>query len=271
MWDSTAGYKVPIGWDNMNAVTTSASVYTCERLDPGYTGAYYLALNTETVPGMGIVAGMAVSGKLDPITHEPKSGFPFSSRPQVLAGAWQYMAYHTPDQGYVTVYLSKWNAGTSQRDTIAYTRYLLPGMVMSWQDFALPLNYYSTASPDSAMIVLSASGPTPVAYSFLWVDNLRFADSATLGSSIITHNGAELSVYPNPATGFCTVSYYADKPTSILISLYEVSGRIVYKEQIRTNTGTNKLPISLKGLSNGIYFLKVTDESGVKQEKLIIY
>src|SRR5437667_42356 len=70
---------------------------------------------------------------------------------------------------------TKWNTATSKRDTIAFKNYALPGMVMSWGTFTIPLTYYSYATPDSAIIVLSASGTTPVVNSYLYVDNLAFS------------------------------------------------------------------------------------------------
>ncbi len=147
IWDSSAGYKTPIGWDNMNPVTFSTSVFTCQQMVPGNTGLYHLALNSQTVSG-SVVPGIAVSGLLDPTTHKPASGFPYALRPQVLAGSWQYMAYTTADQGFIEVLLSKWNSISSRRDTVAFTHYLLPGMVMYWADFHIPLNYVSSATPD---------------------------------------------------------------------------------------------------------------------------
>jgi Secretion system C-terminal sorting domain len=269
VWDSSGGYKTPVGWDNMNPVTYSTSILTCERMVPGHTGLYHLALNTQTVSG-SIVPGIAVSGLLDPTTHKPASGFPYTSRPQVLAGAWQYMAYTTADQGFIEVLLSKWNTTTSRRDTIAFTHYLLPGMVMYWADFHLPLTYYSTANPDSAIIFLSASGPTPVAYSFLWVDGLRFADSATLNTNVVSKVKTDFTIIPNPTHSFAQIEYYSGKTQNVRYTLIDVAGRNCHSGSFTALPGNNSERINVSGLPKGLYFIKLIDEFGIAERKLTI-
>jgi hypothetical protein len=269
VWDSSGGYKTPVGWDNMNPVTYSTSVLTCERMVPGNSGSYHLALNSQTVSG-SVVPGIAVSGLLDPTTHKPASGFPYTSRPQVLAGAWQYMAYTTADQGFIEVLLSKWNSIAGRRDTIAFTHYLLPGMVMYWADFHLPLTYSSSANPDSAMIFLSASGPTPVAYSFLWVDGLRFADSATLNNNVISKANTEFTIHPNPTHAFAQIEYNSDRSRNVRYTFFDVAGRLCLNGAFTAMPGNNSEQINVSGMPKGLYFVKINDEFGTTEQKLTI-
>ncbi len=268
-WDSSAGYQMPVGWDNMNPVTTSTSFYTCQRMDPGYSG-YSIKLGTLNVPGIGIVPGIAVSGRLDHTSYLPISGFPYTLRPQVLAGEWQYMAYSSADQGFITIFLSKWNSGTSHRDTIAYTRYDLPDMVMAWTAFHIPLYYYSSASPDSAMVVLSASGSNPLVYSILMVDDLRFADSLTLGAENQFKLVNELSVFPNPAKEKFTLSYNSVSGNDTHVSISDLSGRTIKTLTLKVSKGMNTNTINTADLSKGFYIIKIEDEQGIQVKKLII-
>jgi hypothetical protein len=271
-WDSSLGYKTPVGWDNMNAATNASSVYTCERGTPGYGGNYYLMLTSRTVSG-SVVLGYAASGTMDPVTHQPISGFPYSLRPQGLAGVWQYMAMSSSDQGFISVTLTKWNSASNKRDTIANTFYPLPAMYMYWQPFYLPLHYVSTANPDSALIVLSSGGASfgaPADGSFLYVDELKFADSATLSSQNIDASNPGSSIFPNPSAGQATVFYHSSTEKTLQISVSDISGRLVFSAMYTAKTGNNQFPINISGAPRGIYMVKVVDEQFTEVKRLIV-
>ncbi len=272
LWDSTAGYLSPVGWDNLNALTNPTGINTCERIAPGYSGDFYLALNTETIPGMGILPGIAACGKLDPVTHYPVSGFPFTGRPQVLAGMWQYMPFHVADSGHIAILLSKWNTISSSRDTVAFSSYKLPGMVMTWTQFQIGLNYRDTSTPDSAMIYLTASSASPVAYSFLWVDDLALRDSIPPTTQIkgLTNNQLSTALYPNPAKEQTTLRYSAISNSDITVTINDMDGRCIKSLKFQVYNGTNELPLNTTGILPGLYFIRTTGGEETTQLKLII-
>lgn len=105
-WSNPNGYNVPDGWGNLNDKTSSTGVFTCLKGAPGNPGNAYLKLITKNIPGMGIVPGVAVSGKLDTISFAPVSGFPYTQRPTALTGKWQYMGNTANDVGYIKVILT---------------------------------------------------------------------------------------------------------------------------------------------------------------------
>ena len=269
LWDSTAGYKSPVGWDNMNPVTNSFSTYTCVRQTPGYSGNYFMQLITRNISGLGIVRGLAVSGKMDSVTHLPATGFPFTGRPQLLAGVWQYMPFNATDQGNICVLLSKWNTTTLMRDTVAYTLYSLPGMVMTWTPFAIGLNYMSIENPDSAMIILSSSGHAPVPLSFLWIDELRLTDSNSLflpASNELTG----ISLSPNPAYEHTLLRYNSTTEKEIKVSITDLCGRVLTAIAFTATKGANNFPIDLSGLPNGLFMVSIATEQSSRTLKLII-
>jgi hypothetical protein len=272
-WDSTAGYKVPMEWDNMNPLTASASVFTCERNYRGTDGAFYLALTSRTVTGMGVVPGVAVSGKFDPVTHAPASGFPFAARPEVLAGKWLYMAMDGGDHGYISVLLTKWNISSGSRDTVANTFYVLPSMVMSWKPFKIALDYQSTETPDSAMIVLSASGSDfmPILDgSYLWVDELKLTDSATLRTQNLPGNDNSFSLFPNPAKGNFILSYNKLAKSMVAVYIQDIAGRTIRAMDFSGDKGKNEFFINAAGITKGLYFVKLVDEEGIQTKKIVV-
>lgn len=223
-WSNAGGFNTPESWDNPNSMTASANVYTCTKGTPGSPGTAYLKLVSKNVAGMGVVPGLAVSGTLDMATLKPKTGFAYDARPGALAGKWQYMASGN-DQGFVAIYLTKWDSGMGMRDTIGKAVKLLPGMAMSWATFSIPIVYSSESFPDSCEIVLSASGSVPVATSYLYVDNLSFTGVVTSNKPI--ENKAEVRIWPSPATDFLNLELGQFAGQVEKVRILDMSGRVI--------------------------------------------
>jgi hypothetical protein len=268
-WTDMGTYIMPNGWDQLNATTATTSVFTCEKGMPGAAGPYYIKLTSKTVPGFGVAPGVAVSGQINLTTYQPKSGFAYTARPANLTGSWQYMAYGS-DQGSVSVLLTKWNTALSKRDTVSYTSQALSGMVMSWSTFTIPLTYMTTATPDSAIIVLAASGSTPVNLSYLYVDNLAFSGTVTNGVTAINSNIADAAIFPNPASNRITVSYNSASAGPVSINIMDLNGRTVAKHNVAATTGNNSIDINTANLAKGVYAVSISDEHNTQIKKLVI-
>lgn len=266
-WTSMGSYSNPDGWDQLNSMTTGMSVYTCTKGTPGSVGAAYLKLVSKTV-GSTVAPGVAVSGLIDMTAMKPKSGFPYTGQPQKLTGSWQYMASGA-DAGFIAVLLTKWNSTTMKRDTIAKANQVLSGMAMSWAPFNINLTYKSSALPDSAIIVLSASGTTPVANSYLYVDNLSFAGSVA-GINTIDTYVSNINAYPNPTSDNINVELNAQKASTIKLQLVDVTGKLIKEINAGEIQGNYKQTISTTGISKGAYFLKVVANDAVEVKKIII-
>ena len=272
-WDTFATYKSPVGWANLDSFTNLAGVYTCERDSPAFAGNYYLKLTSKTC-GSAVAPGVAVSGLIDYTSYTAKSGFPFSSRPQSLAGEWQHMIFGS-SQGFVSVFLSKWNTSAGKRDTIAFVNHTLYGMVMSWGPFSIDLKYYSGVNPDSAIIVLSASGTTPTNNDYLYVDSLVFTGSVpigtiTLNSSVVDKHPSSVTVYPNPASGSTSIAYYSTAENAVKISINDLNGRILKEINAETIRGENNFTVNTSDFASGVYFIKIIDDQGIEVKKLIL-
>jgi len=264
-WTSAGSYNTPDNWGTLNSFTATASVYTCLKGTPGNPGTAYIKLISKTVTGAGVVPGMAVSGVLSTTTFKPVSGFPYTNRPSALTGKWQFMAY-SPDQGYIAVYLTHWNAVLHQRDTIAGAYNLLPGMVMSWQSFSIPLTYTSTTMPDSAVIILSSSGATPVSGSYLYADDLLFTGG---NSGIDTRRLAGgLTLFPNPVNlNTLQIDYQNLAGTVSHIEISDLKGLVV----ARWDYANRQFPVTLDlpKMPAGEYLLRVTTTAGQFVSKFI--
>ena len=267
IWTSAGTYSNPASWDQLNSMTTGMSIYTCTKGTPGAVGTAYLKLISKTV-GSTVVPGVAVSGLIDVAAMKPKSGFPYTGQPQKLTGSWQYMASGA-DAGFIAVILTKWNSTLMKRDTIAKAKQTLSGMAMSWSVFNINLTYMSSAMPDSAMIVLSASGTTPVANSYLYVDNLSFSGSVT-GINQVENVISNVSVFPNPTTDKINIELNVEKVSTIKFQLLDVVGKLVFESNVGSIQGTYKHTINTTGISKGTYFLKIIANDTSEIKKIIV-
>lgn len=267
-WTSMGSYSDPDNWDQLNSMTSSMSVYTCTKGTPGNPGASYLKLVTKNVSGMGMMPGVAVSGVIDMVTFKPKSGFAYTQRPLSLTGSWQYMPAGS-DQGFIGVYLTKWNTSMNMRDTIAMAVQNQSSMIMSWANFTINLNYMSAATPDSAIIILSASGSAPVNNSSMYIDNLAFSGTATgIKENVI--NSMNLTVFPNPSNEKVVLNYTLKSTENIVIRITDVTGKVVKELKPNAVIGNNKQELNTNNFSRGIYTITILADNSLSSQKLIV-
>ena len=264
-WSTVGSYNIPDGWGTLNHTTASYSVFTSEKATPGSPGASYLRVTSRTT-GTFVTLGIAVSGILDTVTLQPKSGFPFNQQPESFTGKWQHMIFGT-SQGSINVELTRWDSGTNSRVLVAAASERLVGMHMSWTNFSIPLVYFDSNLPDSCIITLRASGPAPTHMDYLWVDNLAFTGSVTGLIEKQFHNTG-IKVFPNPVNNFLTVSSDEKTQSILKVELYDMKGKKVYEENFKNET--LRKTIHLEGIPSGLYSLKVVTDDGIENKKIII-
>ena len=266
-------YRVATGWDSPNPTTAAVGVYTCDSGTTTATPLNAYAKLTTKLCGPLAVPGVAVTGHLNinaaTATYTVTGGFVNTTRPASLTGSFQHMPTGA-DHGRMGVFLWKWNTATSTRDTIAFADTTLTGMAMSWTTFTIPLTYHHGANPDSGSIVLSSSAVTPVAGSYLYVDGLSFTGTVPNGVVNVNNTSTATMVYPNPATGITSVFYNSTAGTDVAVSLTDMSGRTVKSFKTKTVHGENDIPVDLHGVAQGIYIIKLVDETGTVEKKLMV-
>ncbi len=74
-----------------------------------------------------------------------------------------------------------------------------------------------------------------------------------------------LNVYPNPASGYVTISNGSEDGTALL-ELHDIQGQLVFNKSVENNT-----PVSLIDVKSGLYVYSVTNEkSETKKGKLVV-
>jgi hypothetical protein len=265
-WTSMGTYDNPDGWATLNNTTTLASVYTVTKGTPGNPGTYYMKITSKTV-GPGVVGGIAVSGKLDSMTVQPKSGFAFTQRPASFTGKWQHMIYGN-SQGSVTATLTRWDSNSNTRIPVAVATQTLSGMAMSWANFSINFSYTDGGYPDTCIIVLKSSGANPTNNDYLWVDNLAFSGSV-VGTGTEQSLLQQVSVFPNPAGSTMHVKMNLAKTQQVRIAICDLQGREVQSENATLQAGENTRTLDLSALARGTYLLRVVAEEGTAVQTIV--
>ncbi|MEZ5195329.1 MAG: CUB domain-containing protein [Bacteroidales bacterium] len=79
-----------------------------------------------------------------------------------------------------------------------------------------------------------------------------------------------LQVYPNPADNMLNVSFSLDNNQSFAIKLISTTGQVVYQENTSEFSGNYVNSIDLSGISKGVYFLNIANESGTVNKKVVV-
>jgi hypothetical protein len=72
----------------------------------------------------------------------------------------------------------------------------------------------------------------------------------------------EIKVFPNPTNSTININGNSSIKT---IELYDIQGRVLVTKEVNANQ-TN---LDISGYTNGVYFVKITTDNGVKMEKVI--
>lgn len=268
-WTSMGPYDNPDRWGNLNQKTASSGVFTVAMgTSAPASGIAYAKLTTKSINGI-VTPGIIVSGEIDTLTLRPLSGFPFNLKPEKLKGKWQFMGYGT-DAATIAAWLTKWNATTQSRDTVASLTTTTTGMLHTWGSFSLPFVYRNSLTPDTAVIMISSSGKAPVKNSFIWVDDLVFEGDVT--SVPDKEQTAGITVYPNPASTYLRINLFSSRDDVAKITLSDNIGNQVLDLSKEITYGSNQVMLDLDSgrIRSGMYFLRVKTTSGDSTRKVII-
>ncbi len=100
--------------------------------------------------------------------------------------------------------------------------------------------------------------------------------SASIGiSSSIEQDDAStnhiLKLFPNPTTGQSQLTYFAQNPSEISLSIFDVNGKMISQSKTsKVARGKHSLPIDMIGFAKGIYFIKLSINNTSHYDKLIV-
>ncbi len=88
---------------------------------------------------------------------------------------------------------------------------------------------------------------------------------------IIPQSGAELNVFPNPATNNNRLQFTVREVGKVRIELRDNEGRLVkvLLDEMR-DPGQYTLDVDLSGVNDGIYYYSITDRQGITTRKVVV-
>ncbi|MFM2268684.1 MAG: hypothetical protein RL757_2125, partial [Bacteroidota bacterium] len=77
------------------------------------------------------------------------------------------------------------------------------------------------------------------------------------------------SIYPNPATANATLTFEVTQNSDVTLTLTDLLGRIVSKQQINAVEGFNKVDLNLENTPQGTYFVTLQDQNAKVTKRIV--
>lgn len=102
--------------------------------------------------------------------------------------------------------------------------------------------------------------------------DLKAGEFRIFSTSRIANNGlnigiedpigvSDIKLYPNPVKGLLNVDFELNRSRSVILTVYDLSGKIVLQTERSSNIGLNQIQINVSGLKPGLYILKGVSEN----------
>jgi hypothetical protein len=129
-----------------------------------------------------------------------------------------------------------------------------------WRNELVPLNAYASDS-----LVQFVFRNINQFGNNMYLDNINLTSATGL---VQTESMEQIALYPNPATGQCTVDLGSLAPGMASIYMYDVMGKTVLtRDRVRTG---HQVTLDLKNISQGMYFIKVLTGTSNKMFSLVV-
>lgn len=141
--------------------------------------------------------------------------------------------------------------------TAANTTQLFVPNAGQWRKESIPLTTYA-GKPDVIFQFATTSGTG----NNMYIDDISIAGP----TGISEPDKPRFRVYPNPAVHSITVENINNSRENSVISIYDVTGRLVLKQPLHTTTKTTFIDLSSN--PNGLYLVRIQAGDHVYQEKI---
>ncbi len=263
---SYGGYDDPVSWNDLNSSTGILGLFTCYKdSTPAdvHSGMYSVQLITMSLL-TELIPGTITTGTINTGSQVINGGIPYTLRPDSIIGWYKY----TPasgDNGDIEFYVF----GANHLDTIGQAFFKTPTTTVgTYTRFSLAVTYTSTATPDTALWIITSSNDQNTGHSGsqLIIDDLGLAFDSTTGIPPI-NNVENITVGPIPSTRFISINNGSNLK-SLLFTLIDATGRKI--EEAKIDEGTTN--INIMGIAEGSYIYLIQNElrATVKSGKIVI-
>jgi hypothetical protein len=79
-----------------------------------------------------------------------------------------------------------------------------------------------------------------------------------------------LTTAPNPFVEVTNISFYSAVETPVLLSVRNILGKIVYKQNVTAKPGTNRIPFHRNELASGMYLYSLQTNKNTISKRFVI-
>ncbi|MDF7810643.1 T9SS type A sorting domain-containing protein [Hymenobacter sp. YC55] len=271
-WEQRNGSERPVNWsttdDLLDAIGVPVITNAVSKTSDKQNGSFAVKLENKALFGGLATGGFLALGSLSDLESEEFLGVPFTGRPSHLQFHYKQTGTDIAnDSAQVLVALTRYVNG--HREVIGGAESLLRSAPSSYTLMSLPLEYLSSATPDSVfMLIESATAEEFTIGNALYVDNIAFTSTVAA-----THNAQlakEMQVYPNPsATGLFTLTTTGRNAelAGTTLTVTDAQGRTVL-HQAYSRTSQPRT-IDLQSQPAGFYLLRLDTPKGVVVQRLV--
>ena len=105
------------------------------------------------------------------------------------------------------------------------------------------------------------------------VGDIAQYDNILISSVVSTQdpvaNVSNLELLPNPTNGIVNLIYQTTNANQYQIEVLDVHGRVLQKQQTSSHIGTNQINLDVSNLSQGVYYVRLSDGVGQLVEPLV--
>ena len=102
-----------------------------------------------------------------------------------------------------------------------------------------------------------------------WVDMIDFEVMEPVGINEV-RNVRDLGVVPNPNNGNFRLSFNLENSERIDLRLIDITGKVVWSNQLNGGLGYNRMDVAALGLEAGMYVLEAASATGVQTAKVLV-
>ncbi|MBS1586135.1 MAG: T9SS type A sorting domain-containing protein [Bacteroidetes bacterium] len=167
--------------------------------------------------------------------------------------------------------ITKLTAGNTTYDLWVYTmgadsvrQFINDGITLSGNTSHTIVPYYD--GPNGTQTVVYVDQGNDGVY-----EDTLFLTYVPVGLDEVQKNADFIKTYPNPVQKQLSIAINRPQQGSYAVSLLDVLGRIVYKQQMNFKAGNDVQQIPVSNLAQGAYFIRISDDKGknIYMEKIL--
>lgn len=262
--NASGTYTVTItnGTGCSSTATQTVTVFSLPPIDAGPNDSTCLSVNANLLATGGVSYVWSPIGSLsNPLIANPVAG-PTVTTTYTVVGTATGGCTNTDS---VTIYVLG-NPGLPAVAEVIDSLMCTPSyFAYQWYYNGLPIagatsqNYNFTLNGNYYVEVFNALGCSTVS-AVITINDVGISEN---------DNASLLSIYPNPTTNKFTLEFNFAKAGLMKINVMNISGQVVYSEEVSVQAGTYKKEISLLENANGIYSLQVITNENVITKKIV--